>query len=385
MLKSRKLAAAVLSILAISACQDPQPAKEIVVLGGDDTLLTDASLRTVHKIKPNSRSIAAGRVIPSHITCVEPSPDVATALTKAFSAESTAALSGLTGGVEPEVAAAVASAQVQSIAQLGERLATIQLLRDGLYRACEAYANGAITETTYALMLSRYDDTMISMLLGEFAAGAFGRSLAGISGESAAKGVASLEHKRRIEDRASLETLLSEKNSSLAELESQLKRSRDQTGRLESELTEASVEGSDDEVASLTTQLEDSRKETRRLESEHQSTLKETNETIRDFSLALKAEAESEAKAEAIVAGGITRTQDKDVAASLREMQKQFLDDKGLDALVVACVTALDRQPSGVTGAPQETRLSQLCARLLEKPEVLKALAERSDLLRRGG
>ena len=38
---------------------------------------------------------------------------------------------------------------------------------------------GAISDTTYAVLLSRYGETMITMLLGELAAGAFGRWLRG--------------------------------------------------------------------------------------------------------------------------------------------------------------------------------------------------------------
>ncbi len=59
----------------------------------------------------------------------------------------------------------------EAMAQLGQRLATIQLLRDGLYRACEAYANGALDKSSYSMILSRFDDTMITLLLGAEEAG----------------------------------------------------------------------------------------------------------------------------------------------------------------------------------------------------------------------
>jgi hypothetical protein len=104
-----------------------------------------------------------------------PSPDVAKAMAQSFAASGDINVNIPPTGTTPEVAAAAAGALSQSrseaMAQLTQRLATIQLLRDGLYRACEAYANGAINDTTYAVMLSRFDDTMITMLLGEFASG----------------------------------------------------------------------------------------------------------------------------------------------------------------------------------------------------------------------
>ena len=47
-------------------------------------------------------------------------------------------------------------------------------LRDGLYRACEAYANGAIGADAYALVLSRYGQLMTTFFLGQDVTGAAG-------------------------------------------------------------------------------------------------------------------------------------------------------------------------------------------------------------------
>jgi hypothetical protein len=83
-----------------------------------------------------------------------------------------------------KVATAISTAHAQALAQLTNRLATIQLLRDGLYRACEAYANGALSDIAYAVMLSGYGDVMVTLLTGELVAGNFGQALA-ILGTSA--------------------------------------------------------------------------------------------------------------------------------------------------------------------------------------------------------
>ena len=77
--------------------------------------------------------------------------------------------------------------------QLGERLATVQLLRDGLYRACEAFANGAISDATYAMIVSKIDDTMVTMLASEVAGGAFGRPLMSTGAASSANHVVDSE------------------------------------------------------------------------------------------------------------------------------------------------------------------------------------------------
>ena len=58
-----------------------------------------------------------------------------------------------------------------------------------MYRACEAYQNGAISDTSYTLMLARFDKTMASMLASEIAAGAFGRNLATLGGSASTGGV----------------------------------------------------------------------------------------------------------------------------------------------------------------------------------------------------
>ena len=87
--------------------------------------------------------------------CAEPSPDALTGI-----AASVAASANVQGKVDAKVAASLAEA-VQTV---GRRTQTIQLLRDGLYRACEAYINGALTEKEYRLLLSRIDDFAITLV-----------------------------------------------------------------------------------------------------------------------------------------------------------------------------------------------------------------------------
>jgi hypothetical protein len=67
------------------------------------------------------------------------------------------------GGASAEAALALAG---RSTALLG--------LRDGLFRACEAYANGVIGADAYALVLSRYGQLMTTLFLGQDITGAAG-------------------------------------------------------------------------------------------------------------------------------------------------------------------------------------------------------------------
>ncbi|WP_372090472.1 hypothetical protein P7L79_14050 [Tistrella mobilis] len=130
------------------------------------SMVTTADLRVI-----NRSTRFDGNGVGHVVTCSEPSPDVA----KILSAGATGSLSASAEAAGQDVAnadlALMASlARAEALAQLGQRLATIQLLRDGLFRACEAYANNAISATTYGIIVARYDDIMITMLLAEFAA-----------------------------------------------------------------------------------------------------------------------------------------------------------------------------------------------------------------------
>jgi hypothetical protein len=56
------------------------------------------------------------------------------------------------------------AALAESAGALGPRTQTIQLLRDGLYRACEAYMNGVISSNDYRRILVAYDEILITLV-----------------------------------------------------------------------------------------------------------------------------------------------------------------------------------------------------------------------------
>src|SRR5260370_29303912 len=128
-------------------------------IGLSQSLATDADYRLV-TATPILEPDSVGRFKPRQISCAEPSPDVARAVSQAFNAGITVNIQGqaadLPADVQAKIAGAVAQSRSEAVAQLTERLPTIQLLRDGLFRACEAYANGALSPISYALLLSRY-------------------------------------------------------------------------------------------------------------------------------------------------------------------------------------------------------------------------------------
>jgi hypothetical protein len=143
------------------------------------TLATAADTRFVNQIDAAPGSVP-GQLQPHRISCAEPSPDIATAVSAAL--RTTIEATRGTRSIEAGAAFAIS----RSIAELGERTATIQLLRDTLFRACEAYANGAISDVHYAMILSRYDSAVATLMSAEVAGRPSGPGRAQIGGSASA-------------------------------------------------------------------------------------------------------------------------------------------------------------------------------------------------------
>ena len=293
-------------------------------LADTEVIGNTADLRMVFRDRANY-NWTEDRIIPTRILCAEPSPDVAKVMQAAFGGSIAAEVFGKGGG-----AAALSATSAEALAQLGERLATIQLLRDGLYRACEAYANGALTETAYVVMLSRFDDTMVTMLLGELAAGAFGRSLAALGGTAEARSFASTLPKmaKETEDAASLaKSKADEKEKEAAEAQERAdaaKKKADESGK------------SEDREDAIQAQKEADAKKAEAAEAE-------------EFAK-LMANAASTAKVTAVAAasGAISNQSNNDaaklkVAEHIATMQRKYIENINADALVVACIHALSK------------------------------------------
>ena len=102
------------------------------------------------------------------VICTEPSPDVAKALSAAAQLSAQGGNAGTTGSL------AAGGASAETVMALAGRSTALLGLRDGLYRACEAYANGALGADAYALILSRYGQLMTTLFLGQDITGSAG-------------------------------------------------------------------------------------------------------------------------------------------------------------------------------------------------------------------
>lgn len=183
-------------IALVSGCEKTN--SETHILHTEDfaggSLVTDAKQRIVW-----TRKTSTGQTI----LCAEPSPDVAQAFSEAMKLAATLSASNKTPeGSEQKVDASgeFGRSYAGAVAELGQRLAVIQLLRDEMYRACEAYANGALTKVSYTLKLARLDKKMATLLTSEIAAGALNRPSAAIDSSSTVEGVDQASLKKAKED-----------------------------------------------------------------------------------------------------------------------------------------------------------------------------------------
>jgi hypothetical protein len=169
------------AVLGLGACSTWNAGTHIYSgqVGDSQYVATTADLRFVlsrqKQPTPAGTTPIPGTISTASVLCAEPSPDVAKALSDALSANANASAQGLKAlggtGASVTVAQSLAATQNASLITLGSRLATTQLMRDGVYRLCEAYANGAISSYEYGMVLSRYGDTMVTLLAIEALSG----------------------------------------------------------------------------------------------------------------------------------------------------------------------------------------------------------------------
>jgi len=195
---------------------------------------------------------------------------------------------------------------------LGERLATIQLLRDQAYRACEAFANGSINATGYTILNSRLNKTMVTLLTSEMAAGAFGRALAQISGSAATTSG----------DSAATAEAKDELKAAVATYES-AKADRDK-------IAATNAAGSDPVKAA-----------DKKLKTAEDAVVEKAVKLAATQAGAASTAATASAGKEGTL-GQISGTRPIGVADDLARIHRQFMDANSFDTLMDACVTSLD-------------------------------------------
>lgn len=141
--------------LGLAACAQTETVSRPAMIGATPALLTTADLRIVterpHPLDSNRR-----------IVCTEPPPDVAKALSTAMSLS---ASGGAPSG--PTASLSGSNASAEALAELAGRVPGLLALRDMLFRECEAYANGTHGDDGYGLVISRYGEMLVTLILGD--------------------------------------------------------------------------------------------------------------------------------------------------------------------------------------------------------------------------
>ena len=167
------------TILSLMGCSQTDTVSRYRDIGETRNLLTTADLRIVTARRvPYGLDRKDGHGASDHeVICTEPRPDIAKALSTLASGSASVNLNlPVAGAVVNEAGSAEGTrATAEQLAQLTERVPPIQAMRDGLYRACEAYANQVIGRNAYALILSRYGELLTTLLLASAAANEYGK------------------------------------------------------------------------------------------------------------------------------------------------------------------------------------------------------------------
>lgn len=95
------------------------------------------------------------------VICAEPSPDAMSAYAGEFAGK--LALSPVGEATGKNESLAIQGAMREAASYVGMRTPSVQLLRDAMYRVCEAYSNGAITNAQYELLMRRYQRHIVAL------------------------------------------------------------------------------------------------------------------------------------------------------------------------------------------------------------------------------
>lgn len=118
-------------------------------LDGIQTLSIDAKQRLV-LVNKNGGANQMHRIV-----CAEPSPDALVAQAAALSANV---------NTPQKISAALGASNNETAGSIGLRTQTIQILRDGYFRVCEAYMNGSISQQEYTKIINNVDGAIAVVL-----------------------------------------------------------------------------------------------------------------------------------------------------------------------------------------------------------------------------
>lgn len=212
--------------LALTSCGNLNSIhhKSLVKDSTTQVITTDAKQRHLIAINkaPSIKHIGNATIVSDsqHIICAEPSPDAFSVYSAAVAADASKA---------NELQAGLRIATGETGATIGLRTESIQLLRDAMYRLCEAYAAGALTEQQYAELLQKYQKSMVTLIAIAQLTNAVRPPQVVISNQAQLQATSDLLAAKNKLDDASAE--LDKQTTELAALNKQLKDSETKLGK----------------------------------------------------------------------------------------------------------------------------------------------------------
>lgn len=158
MKNTMKITGLVLGALALVGCGT---FKQKSVTGETGTLSVIAAKSSDHLVFVRDRNATSDREA-DRISCAMPAPEFL---------DASSATGSLGVGV-PKIGANLGFGNAQSAAFVGMRTQTIQLLRDSLFRLCEAHMNGALSKEQYNIALISMPELFVTMMAVDVVGGA---------------------------------------------------------------------------------------------------------------------------------------------------------------------------------------------------------------------
>lgn len=163
--KVLKVASVSLAILSVSACANLTHFNKKIAVDKNSAVFVDAKQRGVYFYQKNKKTVKKDKTITEIMRgfCAEPNPDAVSAMAATLGLDLTVTDKGKLG---------LSNAVSEGVANIGLRTVAIQALRDAMYRNCEAYAGGGITEFGIETLQRRFQSTMLAILAIEQLTGA---------------------------------------------------------------------------------------------------------------------------------------------------------------------------------------------------------------------
>ena len=296
--------------------------------------------------------------------CAEPSPDALA---------SYAASAGLGLGKPGKDAASVAQAVQSNVASLGIRTQSITIMRDALYRVCEAIANGVVSDVGAVTLLTRSQNLTAVVLAVEQLTGAVSASPVILTSDARANASAMLMANQELLEAA--ETDVNEKNENLLKSQQELTEIEESIKEKQNVVTNAqqALNNESGDEATLKIRRENLGAATRDLNKE-QTKLETTKRTV-EFNESLLKEAQKNRDAirdireagltqvttTAVGAGQFGNTpvqreqldaeSTKEIASAIKEMVKHVIEK---DYTVESCMALITRKRDSKSASTDE-------------------------------